>query len=137
MNQCKFFKFTAQQGDILIESMIGMVLMAIISVGMIHVSSKAAVAQKDMRVQEIVVNQLRAALIRNKMGTWDICTSVPDIQLPNNQTLAVEVQGCNGGTTTATVAGIAIAGVPTPIALSVNDPSVGGRIVVGGTWTTN
>lgn len=132
-----------QTGDFLIESLIGMVLMAIIGMGIVHVSSKAAVAQHDMRLQEIVVNHLRALLIKNRMGTVDICAGVPNLVLPDNQSVAIAAQGCDGGgTTTATIRGATIANVPKPISLSVTlrlagqAQDQGTEIVVGGTWET-
>lgn len=124
-----------QRGDFLLESLIGMVLMAIIGMGIVHISSKANVAQHDMRMQEIVTNQMRAFLIKNKMGAVDICTTAPTIQLPNDETLTTQVQGCDS-TTSADIGGITVTNIPRPISLSVDSAKVGGKIVVGGTWAS-
>ncbi len=119
----------------MIEALISMVLMSIISLGMVHVTSKASNAQRDSQMQEIVVNQLRAALIKNKMGSVDICSTAPTVQLPNNVTLTASVQGCDG-TTTAVINSVTINDVPKPISLSVTSDLIGGQIVVGGTWAS-
>ncbi len=107
--------------------------MAVIGMGIVFVSSKAATAQRDMHLQEIVVNQLRAALIQNKMGAIDICTTAPVVTLPGNVTLTATTQGCNT-TTTATINGASVTDIPRPLSLKVSNAAVGGEIVVGGTW---
>lgn len=131
MTQCISIK--KQTGDYLIESLIGMVLMAIVGMGLVQVSSRASVAQKDMRYQEIAVNQMRALLIQNKMGAVDICANAQSISLPNGESVAVQTQGCNE-TTTATIGGTPIATIPKPISLRVDSALLGGKIDVGGTW---
>jgi type II secretory pathway pseudopilin PulG len=126
-----------QRGDLLIESLIGMALMAIIGMGVAFVTSKMSVSQRDLRVQEIVVNQLRAQLMNNRTGVINLCTTKPVISIPGIQ-LAPEnitVQGC-GGTTTATIGGVSIPNVPRPLVVSVSHPQLGGEIIVGGTWSS-
>lgn len=51
-----------QRGDILLESLIGIVLMAIVGLGLVYSASRVAVSQKDMNQQNIVVSQMREAL---------------------------------------------------------------------------
>ena len=142
MKQSKSIK--AQTGDFLIESLIGMVLMAIIGMGIVEVSSRAAVAQHDMRIQEIVVNKLRALLIQNKMGAVNICTTTPTITLPNNANVVLVAQGCGANsTTTASIGGKTVTGIPKPISLKATITTGDGdnqevtEIVVGGTWESN
>lgn len=122
-----------QRGDLLIESLIGMVLMAIIGMGVVFVTSKMSVSQKDMRLQEIVVNQLRAYLINNGTGTIDLCTVKPVINVPGIQIAQdkILVHGC-GTFVTASVNGASVANVPSPLVISVEDAALGGKIVVGG-----
>jgi hypothetical protein len=126
--------FQKQRGDLLIESLIGTVLMAIIGMGVVLVTSKMSISQRDMRIQEIVVNQLRAYLINNGNGTINLCGGakpaihVPGIQIPEDK---IQVHGC-GTSVTATVNNMTIANVPSPLLISVDDAALGGKIVVGG-----
>lgn len=120
-----------QRGDILIESLIGMVLMAIIGMGVVFVTSKMSVSHKDMRMQEIAVNQMRALLINNGNGVINVCATTPKVNLPGLQPIDVVVQGCNT-VMTATVNGVAVANVPRPLVISVTHDALGGQIVVGG-----
>ncbi|TBU95898.1 type IV pilus modification PilV family protein [Phytopseudomonas dryadis] len=54
-----------QRGDILLESLIGMLLMAIVGLGLVYAASRVAVSQKDMNQQSIIVSQMRE-LLQNK-----------------------------------------------------------------------
>jgi type II secretory pathway pseudopilin PulG len=126
---CSFCK---QRGDLLIESLIGMVLMAIIGMGVVFVTSKMSISQKDMRMQEIAVNQLRALLINNGNGAINLCPpATPTVNLPGLQPINAVVQGC-GLVISATVNNIAVANVPRPLIISVTHDALGGEIVVGG-----
>lgn len=140
MKDKHFFIFSMrnQRGDFLIESLIGLVLMAIIGMGVVFVTSKMSVAQKDMRLQEIAVNQMRALLLNNGTGGINICAVTPDVKLPGipDSDIEVEVIGC-GETTPASIGGVAIADVPKPLFISVsltnNNPAFGGgEVIVGG-----
>lgn len=140
MNDKDFFRQhkRQQRGDFLIESLIGLVLMAIIGMGVVFVTSKMSISQKDMRLQEIAVNQMRALLLNNGTGGINICTVAPQVKLPGipDADIEVEVIGCNQ-TTQATVGGVAIADVPKPLFISVsllnnNEAFGGGEIIVGG-----
>lgn len=126
MMRLKFFNkpnLKAQTGDFLIEAMIGVLLMGIVGMGMSYVASRVSVSQKDMAMQEIVIGKLRGLLISNGNG-FEICDQTPYIYLPNDESLRVKVSGC-GAASTATVAGVSVANVKTPIVLSVNSPSLG------------
>ncbi|QXI27863.1 hypothetical protein [Pseudomonas vanderleydeniana] len=54
-----------QRGDVLLESLIGILLMSTIGLGITYASSRAAVSQRDMKLQNIVVNQMRSLLEQN------------------------------------------------------------------------
>jgi len=127
--------YQKQRGDLLIESLIGMVLMAIIGMGVVFVTSKMSVSQKDMRLQEIVVNQLRAQLMNNGNGVINLCVTEPQINLPGiaPSDVDVEVRGC-GSMTTAKIKGVDIPNVQRPLVISVNHSQLGGEIIVGGAW---
>lgn len=51
-----------QRGDVLIESLIGVLLMAIIGLGVIYAVSRVMVTQRDMNLQNIAVGQMRTLL---------------------------------------------------------------------------
>ncbi len=131
-----------QNGDFLIEALIGMVLLAIIGLGIVHTSSRATVVQRNMYLQEIAINSLRTALLQHRTGTIDVCNNPPTIKFPiafgSNPTtdIPAEQQGC---TTTSDVtfgsAGAPAVTVARPIVLSVlSNDLLGGRVVVGGSW---
>jgi hypothetical protein len=123
-----------QTGEALLESLIGMVMMALIGVGIVTATSKMSLSQHDMRLQEMAINQLRTLLMNNNNGTINICVTAPTITLPGlASALTVDRQGCNT-TVTATVNGAPVTSVPVPLVLSVNHSELGGRVVVGGTW---
>jgi len=54
-----------QRGDILVESLVGILLMMIIGLGITYVASRAAVSQRDMKLENIVVSQMRTLLEQN------------------------------------------------------------------------
>lgn len=153
---CNFFSFTSgiamhiitrksplstaqrrscQRGDFLLEALIGMVLMAIISMGVVYVTSKASVSQRDMQVQEIAIKQLRTRL----QAGVNVCAANQTINLPDGTTPAVTTQGCAAGAPavlTATIQGVAVQ-VPSPVVMSANIGPAGCQtcnVVVGGSW---
>lgn len=109
--------------------------MAIIGMGVVMVTSKMSVSQKDMRMQEIAVNQMRAYLMNHGNGVINVCaTPSLNVNLPGVGTVPTVVQGC-GTSVAATVNGVAITGgVPSPLFMSVTHEQLGGQVVVGGTW---
>lgn len=121
-----------QRGDFLIESMIGLVLAAIIGLGVIQVTSRVSVSQHDMRMQEIAINQMRAALIRNGMGALDICKDDFTIILPNDEEVEITLHGCDEFAT-AQIHGKEVPGIRKPIFISAKAKSFD-QIMVGGTW---
>ena len=125
-----------QRGDLLIESLIGMVLMAIIGMGVVYVTGKMSTAQRDMHLQGIAITQLRALLASNGTGTINLCDATKEkIKLAGVEVDA-DVQNCNANTT-AVIGGSSgtTVTVPKPLIISVEHSSLGGRVVVGGTWT--
>ena len=118
-----------QTGTGLIEAMIAVFLVALLSKGAVYLTARASSLQSDSRVQEIAIQQMRDSLTNNE----NVCTTAPIITLPNNEVVTAAVQGC-GVMTTATINGVLISQVPVPISLSVDTQSLGGQVVVGGTW---
>lgn len=125
----QYSSISRQKGSGLLEAIVVVVLIGLLSKGAIYLTGRASAVQGDSRVQEIALAQLRSILSNSN----NICTTTPQVTLPNNETINVEVQGCNA-TTTATINGVVIADVPVPVSLSVNSDSLGGQVVVGGTW---
>tara|TARA_B100001109_G_scaffold104011_1_gene84848 strand:- start:2422 stop:2844 length:423 start_codon:yes stop_codon:yes gene_type:complete len=124
-----------QQGNFMIEAMVSMLLASMLIIGAMYMSSRSLVAQRDMRLQEIVIDQLRAVLVSNQSGGSDICSASPQVTLPDGETLAVTVLGC-GVETVVNINGINVADVPAPISLSVESDKLGGTVRVGSTWAT-
>ncbi|WP_314409512.1 hypothetical protein [Pseudomonas kuykendallii] len=120
-----------QRGDILLEALIGILLMAIIGLGLVYVTSRVAVSQKDMNLQSLAIAQLRDLLQRNGAGT-DLCGGSHQISLPSIGTLNVTVTGC-GTTANATVGGQALSGIASPLTLSVSNSALGGEVSLGAT----
>jgi Tfp pilus assembly protein PilV len=119
-----------QRGDMLIESMVGLLLMSIMGLALSLAVGKTSIGQKDMAVRNLAVTQLRDLLQRNGMDALDLCTQNPKIVLPNGLNLQVTVSGC--ATTSMTVGGVALTNVQAPLRLTVSDPVLGGQISVGG-----
>lgn len=120
-----------QRGDILLEALIGILLMAIIGLGLVYVTSRVAVSQKDMNLQSLAIAQLRDLLQRNGADT-NLCSGSPQISLPSIGTLNVTVAGCST-TASATVGGQAVVGIASPLTLSVSNAALGGEVSVGAT----
>lgn len=51
-----------QRGDVLMESLIGLVLMSVIGLGVTYATSRTLVSQRDMNVQNLAVAQMRNVL---------------------------------------------------------------------------
>lgn len=128
-----------QRGDFLIESLIGLLLMAIIGMGVVFVTSRMSVSQKDMRMQEIAVNQMRALLLNNGTGGINLCATPPSVKLPGvaDSDIETEVIGCHPTNMTVdmievTVGGVSIGQMPKPLFISVTSDALGGEVIVGG-----
>ena len=129
----RYLSTDSQRGDFLVEAVIGLVLVSIVGQGMLFISSRTAASQASLRLQEIAVNQMRSALMQNRSGSIDICSTSPVIVLPNDVSITADVQGCDT-TTSVVINGTSVSGVPKPISLSVTSDALGGQVVVGGTW---
>lgn len=91
------------RGDILIESVIGLLLMAIVGLGITYVSSRAVVSQRDMTLQNIAVNQMRDLLA---MYGKTLCTNsaLAAITLPT-QTAVIPLNAICTAAGTVTIGG--------------------------------
>lgn len=131
MKISKFTNRRNQRGDFLIESMIGVLLMGIVGAGVTYTTSRVSVSQQQLAMQEITISTLRGLLLANGTG-FDVCSATPNVYLPNGEVLRVEVSAadCNNEAT-ATIDGVELAGIDTPIVLTVRSPTLG-EIRVGG-----
>lgn len=92
-----------QRGDILLESLIGIVLMSIVGLGMVYATGRVATSQKDMNLQNLVVSQMRE-LLKSRGET--LCPSGTEITIevpsaPSGQVVLESV--CQNGPTSLTV----------------------------------
>lgn len=141
-NMCmRFNKLSSlrqQRGDFLLEALIGMVLMAIISMGVVYVTSKASVSQRDMQVQEIAKSQLRTKL----QNGINLCAANQTITVPGKADATISMQGCTATertSLTASINNVTVTNIPSPVIMSANlgaDACDDCKIIVGGTWTT-
>jgi hypothetical protein len=85
-----------EQGGILIESLIGLLILGLIGGGIMHSTARMTVAQHDMAVHNIAINQMRSMLMTGKNGSGgDVCTTAPSMQLPGSQDpVNITVKGC-------------------------------------------
>jgi len=102
-----------QRGDIFIESLIAVLLFAIAGAGSSFVTSKMSVSQRDAKVQQQVINELRSMVV-NRQESNDLCggTAIKT----DNFSADVNIQGCNLGT--AVVNGLSISDVNLPLIVS-------------------
>ncbi|HEY6529778.1 MAG TPA: hypothetical protein VIZ65_13880 [Cellvibrionaceae bacterium] len=124
-----FIKF--QTGDMLIEALIGLVLMAIIAVGVTTITSKVEKGKREMSVQDLAVSQLQELLVKNGNGTVDLCdTTLETITLPDETITIQPPTSCALASTT--VNGVAFTGLKQPIVLSVFSAKLNATFTVGG-----
>ncbi len=96
-----------QRGDILLESLIGIVLMSIIGLGMTYASSRAAVSQRDMKVQNLAVSQMRDLIARYGKALCTTDAAQAKILLPM-QTTAITLEASCTDAASVTIGGVAI-----------------------------
>ncbi|WP_018416135.1 hypothetical protein [Teredinibacter turnerae] len=116
-----------QRGDVLAESLIGVLLFAVAGVGISHVAAKMSVAQRDNKVHQQVINELRSK-VQNRADSTSLCGTGGFAT--DNFGAEVEVAGCD--LTTASVGGLVISEVSRPVVLSARlngvDYQVGGVV---------
>ncbi len=129
----KPLKARLQKGDILIEALIGLMLMAIVAVGVTTITSKVEKGKREMSVQDLAISQLQELLVKNGNGTIDLCDStIETITLPD-ETIEVDATGCTK--VAATINGVALTDLNQPIVLSATSTKTGAVYTVGGVAT--
>lgn len=85
-----------QRGDVLLESLIGVVLTGILGAGMAQVASRIAVSQHDAKRENMAVEQLRGRLQHDGLAlceTSEIALTLPGSESPQaGVTCAAAVQ---------------------------------------------
>jgi Tfp pilus assembly protein PilV len=122
--------YREQQGDMLIEALVGLVLMAIIAIGVTTITSKVEKGKREMSVQDLAVSQLQELLVKNGNGSVNLCDSTPEtITLPD-ETITVVASGCTP--ITSTVNGVSLTDLKQPIVLSATSAMNSAVFTVGG-----
>ena len=124
---------TSQRGDMLIESLIGLLLFAIAGMGVSHITAKTAVAQREGKVQDQVINELRSMVI-NRQNADALCSGSYSTE---NFDRSIEVlSGCDTTTASISVGGttVTIGDVRAPMVLTakLNDDDDSSLVRVGG-----
>lgn len=70
----------AQRGDALLEALVGILLLAILGLGLSHAAARMLAAQRYAAAHGIVVAQMRNALETN--GVQDLCSGAATATLP-------------------------------------------------------
>ncbi|GAB7531629.1 hypothetical protein PS3A_40430 [Pseudomonas sp. 3A(2025)] len=91
----------------MLESLIGIVLMAIIGLGMTYASSRAAVSQRDMKVQNIAVSQMRDLIAKYGKTLCSTNSTRATITLPT-QTTAITLDASCTDAASVTIGGVAV-----------------------------
>lgn len=131
---CTSHSLQHQKGDFLLESLIGLVLIAIVGMGEVYVAARALAAERNMRLEEIATSQMRALLIANKLNSAGICGAAnPTITLPAIGTVPLNITGC-ATTLTVQINNKSVPDVPLPVVLQTNIGALDPAIRVGRTW---
>lgn len=109
-----------QGGGFLLESLIALVLMAVIGLGAVSVTSRAQVAQAQAFSRQHVINQMRLALLNNKYNGVNICDTAIFATLPDGSAKEITVHNCD--LVTAKVNGVDVPNVRLPLSLTVDIP---------------
>lgn len=146
-----------QNGGMLIESLIGVLILAIIGGGIIHVTARMLNNQRDTAVTNVVINELRSIVVSRTVNGADLCgastvtassgassststtTYTPataTINAPGaTNGMTVTTTNCTPATITIKQGGTVVATVsqaPQPVVLTVGNSNDGSLIKVGG-----
>lgn len=114
-----------QRGDMMLEALVGVLITSIIGAGLAHVVGRVLSSQRDAKVENLVVEQLRSQLQGEGVGLCDgrtVTVALPD----GDKTVNV---ACESAAANVTVSGITHA-VDAPqridLEVSASDLGVGG-----------
>lgn len=123
-----------QRGDILVESLIGVLLMSIIGLGVSYTASRATVSQRDMKLQQVVIAQMRNLLEQHGTALCSDAT-LAAVRVPGQANTLPLTVTC-GAATTVSMGGRSITGgsAVVSVVLSTRDQDsslFGGTLRVG------
>jgi len=121
----------------LTEAIISMLLISLAGMGITYVVSSVSASQREFKVQQLVVNELRSK-VQNRSNSNELCGS-GSLSTSNFATEIQVINGCAPTKATITLpSGVAteIVGVSAPIVLSANPENIG-SIVVGASVNGN
>ena len=111
-----------QRGDIMLEALVGVLITSVIGAGLAHVVGRVLSSQRDAKVENLVVEQLRSQLQGAGVGLCDgrtVTVSLPD----GDKTVTVV---CESASANVTVSGITHAvDAPQRIDLEVSASDLG------------
>ncbi len=120
----------SQRGDILLESLIGVLLTGILGAGIAHVASRISVSQYEAKLENIVVERLRDRLQRDGVTLCD--GSALSIDLTQEAKAAVSVECEAQEKLEVGVAGTLMK-VPVPREITLQAAAVGSAAIEVGT----
>ncbi len=123
-----------QKGDILTESIIAVFLFAIAGVSVSYITSKVFNAQRDTKLQQLAINEMRSMVI-SRDNANDLCGTTHTRSFNNTDT-TISIANCSLGDAVITpsdpnIASATISNVAAPVVLSANITSIG-EVRVGG-----
>jgi len=130
MKLFRFMPLKNQKGDMLLEALISMLLMAIVALGVTFALSRVAANARDTKVHVQVVNQLRQKLLttsRNKLCNQAQTITVlgqQQVVVVDNCTKTVPIKNKKDGSEIK-ISG-AVATINAPLLLTSGNYSVGG-----------
>ncbi|WP_248747159.1 hypothetical protein [Pseudomonas sp. MWU12-2037] len=121
-----------QRGDILIEALVGILLMAIIGLGITYIASRAAVSQRDMKLENIVVSQMRSLLEQNGALLCTTNAALLVVSLPTQTTTQPIVATCTSPAAVTVGTSVLTGGAPQSsvvLTTRTQDTSIFGGII--------
>lgn len=99
-----FSPLAKQRGDALLEALLGIVLMAVIGLGLAYASARATTSQRYLNTQNIAISGMREQLM-TASSVADLCanTNASAIKV-GNVNLQTEVGGCQQSQVSVSVA---------------------------------
>jgi prepilin peptidase dependent protein A len=99
-----FSSVDGQRGDALLEALFGIVLMAIIGLGLAYASARATSSQRYLNTQNIAISGMREQLM-NASSVADLCANNNSSAIKvGDANLQTEVGGCQQNQVTVSVA---------------------------------
>lgn len=90
-----------QRGDIMLEALLGVLITSVIGAGLAHVAGRVLSSQRDAKVENMVVEQLRSQLHADGIA---LCNRNVTVKLPDgDKTVSV---ACESAAANVTVSGI-------------------------------